>query len=72
MAETVLPPAMRNALRLGLVPLQAALAFRNGPANAQRMNLGMGSLKIRSWSVIRFPFSRTATFAGDPGSRIGD
>jgi hypothetical protein len=59
MAGTVLPAAMRYALRVCLVPLQAAKAFRNGPANEMRMNETMRAQYVIPSTAIRHPFSRT-------------
>ena len=60
MAGTGFPSAMQNVLRGFLVLLQAAEAFRTGPANGWRLNPPMRSSAICAWTVIRYPFARTA------------
>jgi hypothetical protein len=51
---------MQDALRGLLVLLQAAEAFRNGPANGTRMRKPMNCLDITPWTIIPIPFSRTS------------
>jgi hypothetical protein len=51
---------MQDALRGLLVLLQAAEAFRNGPANGTRMGKPMNCLEITPWPIIPIPFSWTS------------
>jgi hypothetical protein len=51
---------MQDALRGLLVLLQAAEAFRNGPANGTRMRKPMNCLEITPWPIIAIPFPRTS------------
>jgi hypothetical protein len=59
---------MQDALRGLLVLLQAAEAFRNGPANGTRVRKPMKCLEITPWPIIPIPFSwtfRNATSASE-------
>jgi hypothetical protein len=51
---------MQDALRGLHVLLQAAEAFRNGPASEWRMKPTMQRLEIPQQAAIHLPFSRTA------------